>query len=183
MKFGTLGLVLLIGLFWGLNWPAVKTLLTELPPFTIRAVALTVSGALLAVIAKALGHRLRPPRGELWPLLLAGLLTVFGFNVLVTFGQMLTETSKAAIIAYIMPALTAATVGVAVHGGAEVALQVADVFMTRDGLGPLAELLAGARRTLRVSSSSRRTGAPDASTSVPALRRGDRPACQSASQT
>jgi Cu2+-exporting ATPase len=47
-------------------------------------------------------------------------------------------------------ALSAATVGVAVHGGAEIALQVADVFLVRDGLEPLAGLLAGARRTMRV---------------------------------
>ncbi|MEM7057957.1 MAG: DMT family transporter [Pseudomonadota bacterium] len=97
----------LIGLFWGLNWPAVKTLLTEIPPFTIRAVALTAAGALLTLVVWISGHRLRPQQGELWPLLMAGLLTVFAFNVLVTFGQLLTETSKAAIIAYIMPALTA----------------------------------------------------------------------------
>lgn len=107
MRAGVLGTVAVIGLFWGLNWPAVKTLLTEIEPFTIRAVALTGSGALLAVIAWCLGHRLRPAPGETAPLLLAGLLTVFGFNVLVTFGQILTETSKAAIIAYTMPALTA----------------------------------------------------------------------------
>ncbi|MEL6216774.1 MAG: DMT family transporter, partial [Pseudomonadota bacterium] len=33
---------------------------------------------------------------------------IVGFNVLVTFGQMLVESSRAAIIAYTMPALTAA---------------------------------------------------------------------------
>ena len=38
---------------------------------------------------------------------MTGLLTIFGFNVLVALGQILTETSKAAIIAYTMPALTA----------------------------------------------------------------------------
>ena len=38
---------------------------------------------------------------------LTGLLTIFCFNMLTTLGQILTETSKAAIIAYTMPALTA----------------------------------------------------------------------------
>jgi Cu2+-exporting ATPase len=47
-------------------------------------------------------------------------------------------------------ALTAASVGIAVHGGAEVALAVADVFLTRPGLEPLGRLFAGARRTTRV---------------------------------
>jgi Cu2+-exporting ATPase len=47
-------------------------------------------------------------------------------------------------------ALSAATVGVAVHGGAEVAMSVADVYLSRPGLEPLIRLLEGARRTLRV---------------------------------
>jgi Cu2+-exporting ATPase len=47
-------------------------------------------------------------------------------------------------------ALTAASVGVAVHGGAEVALSVADVFLTRPGLEPLERLFDGARNTVRV---------------------------------
>jgi Cu2+-exporting ATPase len=47
-------------------------------------------------------------------------------------------------------ALAAATVGVAVAGGAEAALHAADVFVTRPGVGRLVELVAGARRAMRV---------------------------------
>ncbi len=47
-------------------------------------------------------------------------------------------------------ALAAATVGVGVHGGAEAVLGVADVYVTRSGLAPVAELLEGAHRTLAV---------------------------------
>jgi Cu2+-exporting ATPase len=47
-------------------------------------------------------------------------------------------------------ALAAATVGVAVAGGAEAALTAADVFVVRPGVGRLAELLDGARHTMRV---------------------------------
>lgn len=107
MRASTIVAVILIGVLWGLNWPAVKTLLGEMPPLTIRAVSLTTAGVLLGLGAWLRGDKLTPTRDELGPLLLAGLLTVFGFNVLVTFGQILTETTRAAIIAYIMPALTA----------------------------------------------------------------------------
>ncbi len=99
--------VVLIGLLWGLNWPAVKFMLTELPPFTIRAVALSVAGFALAIVTAAQGHSLTPRRTEVGWIVLTGLLTIFGFNVLVALGQELTETSRAAIIAYLMPALTA----------------------------------------------------------------------------
>jgi Cu2+-exporting ATPase len=47
-------------------------------------------------------------------------------------------------------ALRSASVGVAVSGGAEAALAVADVYLRRPGLAPLRELLLGARRTRAV---------------------------------
>ncbi len=47
-------------------------------------------------------------------------------------------------------ALSAASVGIAVHGGAEASLAAADVFTTRAGVAPVVELVRGARRTLRV---------------------------------
>lgn len=47
-------------------------------------------------------------------------------------------------------ALSAATVGVAVHAGADVAMNVADVYIARPGLEPLAALFRGARRTRNV---------------------------------
>ncbi|MEO1492158.1 MAG: DMT family transporter [Pseudomonadota bacterium] len=96
-----------IGLLWGLNWPAVKFMLTEMPPFTIRGIALSTAALLLGLYARMQGHILVPPWRELPWMALTGLLTIFGFNVLVALGQTVTETSKAAIIAYLMPALTA----------------------------------------------------------------------------
>lgn len=47
-------------------------------------------------------------------------------------------------------ALSAATVGVGVHGGAEASLAAADVFLTRPGLAAVARLVEGARRTVGV---------------------------------
>ncbi|MGI9436843.1 MAG: DMT family transporter [Geminicoccaceae bacterium] len=99
--------IMMIGFLWGLNWPALKFMLGEMPPLTIRAFALTLAALLLASIAWFMGHGMRPSPGERVPILLTGLLLVFGFNVLTTFGQLATETSRAVIIAYTMPALTA----------------------------------------------------------------------------
>ncbi|HEB60509.1 MAG TPA: cadmium-translocating P-type ATPase, partial [Phycisphaeraceae bacterium] len=47
-------------------------------------------------------------------------------------------------------ALAAATVGVAVRGGAEASLTAADVFLTKEGLTPVVELLEGALRSVGV---------------------------------
>ena len=103
----TLLTIATIGLFWGLNWPAIKFLLTEVPPFTIRVYAFSFATVALTIWAAATRQRLMPPIRELPWMAVTGLLTIFSFNMLTTLGQILTETSKAAIIAYTMPALTA----------------------------------------------------------------------------
>jgi drug/metabolite transporter (DMT)-like permease len=106
-SISTVLIVVLIGTLWGLNWPAVKFLLTEIPPLTLRAIAFSTAALLLALIARALGQPLRPASSDYLAIVGTGLLLIFGFNVLTALGQILTETSKAAIIAYTMPALTA----------------------------------------------------------------------------
>jgi drug/metabolite transporter (DMT)-like permease len=99
--------VVVVGTLWGLNWPTVKFMLTELPPLTIRAAAFTLAAAVLAVIAVSRGNGFRPKRGE-WPaLIVTGLLVVLGFNVMTTFGQLHTQASMAVILAYTMPGMTA----------------------------------------------------------------------------
>ncbi len=45
-------------------------------------------------------------------------------------------------------AMAAATVGIAIHGGAETCLRAADVFATRGGLAPVTEAVRGSRRAL-----------------------------------
>jgi drug/metabolite transporter (DMT)-like permease len=107
MAGSSLLMVIVIGVLWGLNWPAVKFMLTEMPPLTIRALAFPLAAILLAVIAKGMGRSLRPAREDYLPIAITGLFLVFGFNILTSFGQLVTETSRATIIAYTMPALTA----------------------------------------------------------------------------
>lgn len=96
-------LVVTIGVLWGLNWPAVKYILGALPPWTFRALAFGLGGALLALIARLRGEALAIPRQDRLSIIAASVLTVFGFNLLTAYGQLLTETSKAAIIAFTMP--------------------------------------------------------------------------------
>lgn len=47
-------------------------------------------------------------------------------------------------------ALAAATVGIAVHGGAEASLAAADVYLGSPGLSPILDLMLASRRTMRV---------------------------------
>ena len=100
-------LLLVVGVLWGLNWPAVKFMMAELPPFTIRAIAFPLAALILASIAFIKKQRLLPARDELVPLIVTGTFLVFAFNMLTSLGQSLTDASQAAIVAYTMPAITA----------------------------------------------------------------------------
>ncbi len=96
-------LIAVISLFWGLNWPAVKTILTQVPIFSLRAIGFTAGAVLLLGAARLAGHRLRVERTE-WPsLVAAGLCNVLVFNLCTALGQSLMATSQAAIVAFTMP--------------------------------------------------------------------------------
>ena len=103
----TILMVVLIGLFWGLNWPAVKFLLLEIPPLSLRAFSFTCAAIVLMAMSLALGFRLRPAKGESFALIITAVFLLFGFNMFTAFGQLFTQASSAAIIAYTMPAMTA----------------------------------------------------------------------------
>jgi len=88
---------------WGLNWPAMKLLLEEVPPFSIRAVSAAVGVALLAAIALRRGESLAvPPR--LFPrLTLAALLNVTAWMGLASFSLLWLAAGEATIVCYTMP--------------------------------------------------------------------------------
>lgn len=98
--------ILLLAVLWGLNWPAVKIALGEIPPWSLRTIGLT--GGALTLIAAALfrRQRLTVARREVLPLLIAGLLTIAGFNILLAFAQLHASTSRAVIVTFTMPMWT-----------------------------------------------------------------------------
>lgn len=133
----TLGMVVLVGVLWGLNWPAVKYLLSEITPLSLRAFGFTSAALALFVIAKTLRHRLKPAPGEAASLLLTGVFVLFGFNILTVLGQLFTPASNAAIIAYTMPAMTA-MLSVVILGETLHRSQVLAILISLLGLGLLA---------------------------------------------
>lgn len=94
---------LLLGLMWGLNWPAVKIALSGLPPFTFRALGMSAAAVLVLGWTALRGGRIAIPRRSWGNLAIAGVLNVALFNILVTFAQLATLTSRAAILTFTMP--------------------------------------------------------------------------------
>jgi drug/metabolite transporter (DMT)-like permease len=104
-----IGLILLAALtfFWGVNWPAMKTAVGEIPVFTFRAITVVVGAAGLLAIARLAGNRLLLTRAEIKPLLLVSLINVTGWQLLSAYGLAHMEAGRAAIVAYTMPVWTA----------------------------------------------------------------------------
>src|SRR6201988_1291848 len=124
---------------WGFNWPVTKSLLSELPPLTLRGVTGVVGASLLAALAILSGQSLRVPR-ELWPrLVLAAFLNVACWMVLMGIALLWLPASEAALIAYTMP-IWASILAWPILGERPNLLRVISLLM---GFGGLAAIMGG----------------------------------------
>jgi len=90
-------------LAWGFNWTAMKTALSEVPPWTFRSLCLGLGAAVLFSALRAGGQRLVMPTGQWGRLWLLAILNITSWNMLVAFGVGMIESGRAAILAYTMP--------------------------------------------------------------------------------
>jgi drug/metabolite transporter (DMT)-like permease len=93
----------LAALFWGLNWPAVKILLTAASPWTLRAAGLACGAMVLTVFTLVSRQSFFIPRAAWRHVIAAGLLNVAGFNIFAVFAQLSMPASRAAILTFTMP--------------------------------------------------------------------------------
>jgi drug/metabolite transporter (DMT)-like permease len=91
---------------WGLNWPATKYLVGELPPLTLRGGTGVVGAIVLALLALLQGQSLVVPRG-MWPrVTLVALFNVGCWMTLTGLSLVFLPASEAVLIAYTMPVWT-----------------------------------------------------------------------------
>jgi drug/metabolite transporter (DMT)-like permease len=88
---------------WGFNWPAIKYLLSEWPPLTLRGGTGVVGAVLLVLLAMLRGQSLHVPRGMWLRLVLASLLNVTCWMVLMGIALVFLPASETSLIAYTMP--------------------------------------------------------------------------------
>ena len=100
-----MGFILLsaITLFWGINWPIMKTALTEIPPWTFRTFCLVLGGTVLLLLVKVSGRSLAIPKKELKPLILVSFLNITGWHLFSAHGLLYINAGRASIIAFTMP--------------------------------------------------------------------------------
>lgn len=99
------GLFLLaaLSLFWGINWPIMKIVLSEIPPLSFRASCLLLGGLGILGIARLAGHSTAVPQGRWKTLMLLSLFNIIGWNVPAVYGVALLPSGRAALLGYTMP--------------------------------------------------------------------------------
>lgn len=96
-------LIVAISLLWGLNWPAMKLVVSEVSPWTFRVVCVAVAGTSLLLLARIGGERVLPPR-HLWlPLIVLSVVHVSNWHMLTAFALTSIGGGRAAILAFTMP--------------------------------------------------------------------------------
>ncbi len=88
---------------WGLNWPAMKLLLVQLPPLFARGCAGIAAGLAIGLAAAALGQRLHVPREARVRLLAASFFNVFAWMGFSTLSLRWLPVGPAALLVYTMP--------------------------------------------------------------------------------
>ncbi len=92
-----------LALLWGLNWPAVRVVLSWWSPWTLRAFSLGVGALLLFALALHRRESLQVKAGQRARLVVSAVLTIAGFNLCTAFAQTAGSTSRAAIVTFTMP--------------------------------------------------------------------------------
>ncbi|MEM9138357.1 MAG: DMT family transporter [Pseudomonadota bacterium] len=96
-----------ISLFWGLNWPAMKVGLAEIPVWWFRVISLAGGSVGLLGITWAVTGRVLPHRAELGQLAVCTVFIVLGWHICAAYGVSMIPAGRAAIIAYLMPVFAA----------------------------------------------------------------------------
>jgi drug/metabolite transporter (DMT)-like permease len=95
--------LLVTSLGWGLNWPAMKVLLGELPPLFARGAAGSVAGLVFVLAALLMGQSLSVPRPLLGRVAAAAALNVFAWMGFATVAMRWLSVGQCALLVYTMP--------------------------------------------------------------------------------
>lgn len=102
------GILLLLGLAigWGINWPIMKFIISEIPPLSFRGFCLLLGGLGILGIARASGLVLQIPPGYVKKIIWVCVFNIIAWNVLATYGLNLLPAGRSALLGYTMPIWT-----------------------------------------------------------------------------
>lgn len=92
-----------ITVFWGINWPAMKIVVGEIPVWWFRSACLIVGAVGLLLIARLSGAGFYVPPQERGKLALCAVFNVIGWQLFSAYGLTLIASGRASVIAFTMP--------------------------------------------------------------------------------
>lgn len=95
--------LLITSVGWGMNWPAMKFLLSELPPLSARGCSGVLAAIVMAAIAVARREPLRVAAPLVPGLVVRALLNVFAWMGFATLALQWLRAGQAAVLVYTMP--------------------------------------------------------------------------------
>lgn len=98
-----IGLLALLTLAWGFNWPMIKLALSGMAPMHFRTLCVAAGAASLFAMAAFARVRIVPPRDEWGRLALIAFFNVMLWNVFTVYGIAQMASGRAAILGYTMP--------------------------------------------------------------------------------
>ena len=96
-------LLVLLTLFWGVNWPIMKIGVREFPPMTFRTLCMLLGLPAIWIAARMQNASLRIPSGQIKTLIRLTIPNMLLWHVLVILGVKMLSSGRAAILGYTMP--------------------------------------------------------------------------------
>jgi drug/metabolite transporter (DMT)-like permease len=101
------GLLVLLTVVWGLNWPVMKLGVTGFPPLSFRALSLWLGLPVLGLVLVAMKVPFRVPATHWRELLVLAALNMMVWHALVVIAVQSLSSGRAAILGYTMPIFSA----------------------------------------------------------------------------
>ena len=140
-----IGLLVVLTLTWGFNWPMIKLAIAGMAPMHFRTLCLVVGAAGLFALAAAGRIEWRVPRAEWGRLALISFFSLTGWNILAVYGVSMMDSGRASILGYTMP-IWSVLLAVWFLGERFTGRRAAGVAL---GMAGMALLLSGEIRTLQ----------------------------------
>ena len=96
-------LLILITLFWGINWPIMKIGVTEFPPITFRTLSMIGGLPAIWLVARLRGISLRIPPGQLSIIARLAVPNMMIWHLCIILGVRMLSSGRTAILGYTMP--------------------------------------------------------------------------------
>jgi drug/metabolite transporter (DMT)-like permease len=97
------GLLALVVLVWGTNWPVTKLIVHEVPPLWSTAIRCMIAAAALAPLLWAQRDFIIPKRGDMPVVLCTSILHMVAFSALVAAGLQFVPAGRAIVLGYTTP--------------------------------------------------------------------------------